>query len=473
MCLSSKLIGTICILTIVNISKGYIRECRYLQANDTFTYEDLEIPANLTGDYSFLKIVDGSKESVNEHLRACVCKVRPCIRMCCPRKNILANGECNDGLKKEISLTMLNLTMEDIITNDPTIAELRMAPQYNSTKLLVLRDQFQPCDEIFNLKADEYTMLKDGSLLLHSTNEILQNEQYCLYPEVYSDFPKILWIVNRKCIRNLMPATLELTLISLACFILTMAVYLFVEKLRNLLGKCLICCLFGMFMEYFIWTLDQFNLLYGICTPAGYSKYYFSMASYLWFSVISYHLKKLFTSLNRYEARYLFLKYSAFVWGTAAIPTGVIYLMNEIWGEDPEKRNWMPLVGFIGCSVQDWGWSSWIYFHGPILILTTFNATMFVLTAVYIWKVKREVNRFSQQTLISFSCFSYLQFLRLFVIMGVSWILDRISRLAEDFHFFLGTIFLNITIYLNATFGIIIFGLLILKGSTIKLLMDR
>jgi len=76
------------------------------------------------------------------------------------------------------------------------------------------------------------------------------------------------------------------------------------------------------------------------------------MASYLWFAVISYHLRKLFTSLSRLEPRNAFLKYSAFVWVLAAIPTGVIYIMNQIWGEDPQKRYLTPFVGFVGCYMQ-------------------------------------------------------------------------------------------------------------------------
>jgi len=126
------------------------------------------------------------------------------------------------------------------------------------------------------------------------------------------------------------------------------------------------------------------------------------------------------------------------------------------------------------------------------LILTTFSSSMFILTAIHIWKVKREVKRFAQPNMrkrpcldidvqtyemiflelmrISFTNLSYLQFLRLFVIMGVSWLLDRITSL---FRYLLGTIILDISVYLNTGFGIIIFVLLILKASTLQLLINR
>jgi len=57
--------------------------------------------------------------------------------------------------------------------------------------------------------------------------------------------------------------------------------------------------------------------------------------------------------------------------------------------------------------------------------------------------------------------------------MGASWLLDQLTRLAEDSHLLLDTIVLKLTVYLNAAFGILIFVLLILKGSTLKMIMER
>lgn len=54
----------------------------------------------------------------------------------------------------------------------------------------------------------------------------------------------------------------------------------------------------------------------------------------------------------RGKSNYRFLRYNAFVWSTAAIMTGSIYIVNQIWENDPSKWNWLPLVGFIRCSVK-------------------------------------------------------------------------------------------------------------------------
>lgn len=229
-----KCFCTLIIVTIAKNSSAEIPHCKYDETinishfkrlNGSYIYEDFEIPANLTGEFDYKELMDGSKVPTEfPNLRGCICKVRPCIRICCARKNILSNGECSDGVKNEIKLTMLDLTMQDILLTDPTLAELNMIPQYNSTELLILREQFQPCDEIVSLRRDEYTILKvwfrisfgypisfvsnsfkDGSILLHTSAEILSNDQYCLYPEIYSDFPETIRIINRRCYRNVMP----------------------------------------------------------------------------------------------------------------------------------------------------------------------------------------------------------------------------------------------------------------------------
>jgi len=56
--------------------------------------------------------------------------------------------------------------------------------------------------------------------------------------------------------------------------------------------------------------------------------------------------------MDRSENRYQFLKYSIIVWGTAALPTGVIYGINQAWEQDVHKWSWMPLVGYSECAVK-------------------------------------------------------------------------------------------------------------------------
>jgi len=123
------------------------------------------------------------------------------------------------------------------------------------------------------------------------------------------------------------------------CNILTIAVYSYVKKLRNTLGKCVISCLLSMVMIQLYWilivsglwmVLPDFGMLLNeylvrfplFCKLLVFSVIYpalfFYSAHVVWLSVTSYHLWQTFKTLRRDDHRYQFLVYSAVVWITAA-----------------------------------------------------------------------------------------------------------------------------------------------------------
>ncbi|XP_044250868.2 probable G-protein coupled receptor Mth-like 7 [Drosophila takahashii] len=158
----------------------------------------------------------------------------------------------------------------------------------------------------------------------------------------------------------------------------------------------------------------------------------------------------------------------------AAFPTGVIYLINEVWEKDLHKWNWMPLVGYYNCELRDIGPSSFIYLIGPMLILTILIVIMFVLTVIGIYKVKRELKKLNQDEEMTIQCFSfdtetYLMVFRLFVVMGAIWIL-QISSFFNYNSFF--KLVHNFALYSGSSLGIIVFMVLIPRRSTLKLLME-
>nr|XP_044250414.1 probable G-protein coupled receptor Mth-like 12 [Drosophila takahashii] len=445
-----KLFITMIILTIVRNSTADIPNCNYIdtvdisdskKANDTYLFNGIEISGNITREYSYRELTDGSLEPVKPHLRACICKLKTCVRICCPQKNMLDQGKC-DGTNEKISLAMINLTLNEVIKIKPTEMELRLATQSNFTDFLGLRDKFRRFDEVLSVKEDEYSILKDGSIVLYNHNEVWTKEVYCLYSKLNSD----LWIAKHKYKTAQPPATIEIQAISLIFCFVTLLVYLFVKKLRNVLGKCLISTLFSLLIYWLLFILEELNLLNQICQLAAYSRYFCMISCNLWYSVISFHLWKLLTSMNREEPRYQFVTYSAFGWCTASISTGVIYILNRYW-EDLHKWNWMPLVGYSGCSVKGWGPYVWIYFQGPILMLNIFNVIVFILTVIHIWKVKSELRKFKQDEERTIQCFDF-----------------DTETISEPVYYFLH--------YADRCFGILVFVLLILKRSTLKLIME-
>ncbi|EDW47303.1 GM21235 [Drosophila sechellia] len=265
-----------------------------------------------------------------------------CIRICCPRKNMMADGGCS--FKEHLFRSKLDLS----IRLDDNSTE---ALCFNNQTLLIT--SFWDIDEMIGLRRDEYTLYKNGTIFLHSDQSSKTKEEYCFYPhQIYSDFPETIWIILHKFSSIDIPGAYGLTSVSLICYIFTIGIYLFVKELRNDFGKCIISCLFCIFIVYLIWLIDELRLMDDFCSLAGYISYFFDNATFLWLSVISYCLWKKVTSVDRQEHRYQFMFHSIFVWGGSAIPLGIIFSMNQLWEEDLRKWNWLPLVGFSRCSVE-------------------------------------------------------------------------------------------------------------------------
>ncbi|XP_036670321.2 G-protein coupled receptor Mth isoform X6 [Drosophila suzukii] len=258
--------------------------------------------------------------------------------------------------------------------------------------------------------------------------------------------------------------------------VLTMCVYLYVKKLQNLHGKCFLCYMLCLFMGYLFLLLDLWNLSFSFCLTAGYLGYFFVMAAFFWLSVISLHLWNTFSgtshSINRFLPEHRFLAYNTYAWGMALILTGITFLADKM----VVNEDWNPRMGSEGhCWIYTLDWSAMLYFYGPMVLLIAFNIAMFILTAVRIIRVKKDIQNFAHKQerkhKLNSDKQTYTFFLRLFIIMGMSWSLEIISYLVQSNETW-ANVFL-VADYFNWSQGIIIFVLFILKRSTLKLLRDR
>ncbi|XP_039480372.1 probable G-protein coupled receptor Mth-like 12 [Drosophila santomea] len=389
-----------------------------------------------------------------------------CIRICCPRKNTMANGGCS--FEEQLFRTKLNLNIKLDDNSTETL-------YFNNQTLLTT--PFWDIDEMIGLSRDEYTLYKNGTIYIHSDKRLKSKEEYCFYPhQIYSDFPETIWIVLHEWSSIAIPGAYVLTSVSLICYILTIGIYLFVKELRNVFGMCLVSSIFSIFLAYLIWLIDELRLIDNFCSLAGYISYFFDCATYLWLSVNSFCLWKKISSVDRQEHRHQFLFYSIFVWGISAIPLGIILWMNQQWEEDLQKWNWLPLVGFSRCSVEVYKLASWVYYLGPFTILSAINIIMFVLTTKQIKKTKREINKLTIRPDRTPACLAVdfqkiLSYLRIFAIMGGSWILFLVSVI--ELNSIIWNIFVILIRGLHCGFGILICVLLIFKRSTFRLLINK
>ncbi|XP_037717705.1 G-protein coupled receptor Mth-like [Drosophila subpulchrella] len=424
-------------------------------SNESYLYEGLLIPADLTAEYD---IRPDSQEKVTRHLRGCVCKERTCVRFCCPRNQIMKNGVCSNMTDTELNALDLSLNI--------TLDNGSLVKRKIKNDLMVQWDLPMSCEttKMFYLdnreKSYKYTVFENGTLLRHFDMVTLSKWEYCLQPHFFGDGN--IQIVSHSCLAPQIGQTI-VTIISMICLLLTISVYLMGQ--RNLVGKCLICYMVCLFMGYLFLLFDLWKISQGFCMTAGFLGYFFIMAAFLWLSVISRELY-INSNTNSFLAQFLrtnhrFLTRNIYVWSVALAFTGVTYLANEI----VEDEEWNPRVGSGGqCWINTQDWSAMVYFYGPMLLIVVFNTIMFILTVIFVVKARSEYLKRKQKPLEGL--YNFTLFLRFFILMGLSWSFEIISYLARANPFWIDLF--RVTDYINLSQGIIIFVGLVLKRTTLQ-----
>ncbi|XP_043644980.1 probable G-protein coupled receptor Mth-like 3 [Drosophila teissieri] len=439
-------------------------------SNGSYLYEGLLIPAHLTAEYDFKLLPDDSRERVASHVRGCACQLRPCIRFCCPEYHKMQKGQCYGDMSKD------ELDRHDPLVN-VTLNDGSVVKRHFKEDIIVQSDLAKPgCSRMYYLihenPGNGFTLFENGTLLRHWDNVALTKRDYCV--QHISLKVNSIRIAPHFCPLSSEPSKTWKTVaivLSLICLLLTISVYLYVKELRNLVGKCIICYLASLFLGFLFLILNVWNYSSGFCVTAGFLGYFSVMAAFFWLPVISLtYWVKLSANPNRFN-RFLpdngFLTYNLYAWGMALLLTGITFIANKVVEE--EKLN--PRVG-IGrnCWIYTGDISIMIYFYGPMLLIIIFNIVMFVLTAIHILMIKKGVKSYAQPTKQKQNSDSqqFTVFLRLFIIMGVSWSLEIISFLLSKNRAWKKAIMG--ADYINWYQGTVIFVLFILKPRILKLI---
>ncbi|XP_034480800.1 G-protein coupled receptor Mth-like [Drosophila innubila] len=449
--------------------------------NGSYLYEKIIIPPEQTGEYDYEILVDGEKVDVPKHLRGCACKLGNCIRFCCQRNLMLVAEErkCSGDINKILNLDPF---VELTLTNG---SQVRM---HLLDELIIQEDLPVPCSGHFYLDANQYeshgwTLFEDGTMLREFDNKTLSKQEYCLQAHPIKSSGNVT-LVPHFCEdppENPWPTTI-LLILTIICLVLTVIVYLSLPKLRNLHGICFVCYLLCLLVGYTLLLSDKWKWISSkrACQANGYVGYFAVMSGFLWLTVISYDLWSSFRSkinnFQQYTPKYRFVIYSVYVWGIAAGLTIIVIIMDHILeAENEDHLPWVPGVALYNCWIKTDDWSAMIYFYGPMSLQIIFNLIMFVLTAVCILKVMEEfqtiVARQERQQRLKSDKKTYSLFVRLFVIMGVTWTFEIFSYLSQS-NAILEKIFIFFD-YINLAQGVIIFIMFVLKRSVFKLISDR
>ncbi|XP_034664692.1 probable G-protein coupled receptor Mth-like 11 [Drosophila subobscura] len=437
----------------VNITSGF------RTVDGSYRFENLTIPASLTGEYDYVIEHDGDKSSVAKHMRGCVCKLRSCIRFCCPKEKRMRSSQCS---KKENALSY-NMTM-DIMQHDGTLVWKHILRE-----MFVQEDLPLPCNDHYildrNSPEDQWTLFENGTLLRHYDTRYLSKQEYCLQPQKMNNGTHHNYtIVPHNCIIEPSMSMAYVKSVSVIFMTITVALYLWLPRFRSLHGKCCnlyFICLAATFLLNVFSMFDVFSYSSVLCRINGYAGYFAVMATFLWLSVISFDVWRRF-ALRRFHEfnrnrRSSFLNYNITVWSTASLLTLGIFLVDVFVKFNPQNSI-SPGVGEYMCWMYTDGWSAMYYFYSPLSVLILFNGIMFALTTKYIYVENKGNQQVLNQNERQRECrnqANYRVYLRLFVIMGGTWFLEIIAfvcymeRVLENF--------ITVVDIVNCSQGIIIF----------------
>ncbi|EDW40659.1 GM24963 [Drosophila sechellia] len=181
--LPSEIFCTILLLIFADNSKADIPGCNYFNTvdisnierqNDSYLYDDILIPASLTGYYEFREFGDGSIRPIKRHLF--VFESQP--RTFCPTENA------------RMVLKRSSLGSNPIYTSHPWTER----NEYHSP--IWLLSEFWDCDEMIFISDFNYFLEQDGKFWV-TVDRFMEKQDYCLYRHNFnSDFPKSMWIIR-------------------------------------------------------------------------------------------------------------------------------------------------------------------------------------------------------------------------------------------------------------------------------------
>jgi len=142
---------------LISVQSGDIPNCNYFDtvklkdsqklANGSYKYQNIIIPAKLTGDYDYEINYGGDRDPVPKHTRGCVCKLKSCIRFCCHPKKLMDSNKCSEEVDE-------NLTYD--YTLDITQFNGSVIRKHSLNDMVVQQDLPLPCEKHYSLDAEGF-----------------------------------------------------------------------------------------------------------------------------------------------------------------------------------------------------------------------------------------------------------------------------------------------------------------------------
>jgi hypothetical protein len=368
-------------------------------------------------------------------VRGCPCLLRNCIRKCCPEGHTLT---------EEMNCVPSNLTLLhpfapqfiDEDTNKPVknVDVYRLYGSPCSSGSYLLDPQANVEDRFSLLLSGILSAPAEGNFTVAKYCIEAFEKQEAILPLLCFDEEDIKPDTHYTEIHLLYPIGL---IISVPFLFATFLVYAVISELRNLHGKCLMCHVSSLLTAYVFLAVIQlggFRLSHEFCLSCAFITFFAFLANFFWLNVMCFDIWWTFCGVRflrgsvKERERKKFLLYSVYAWGAPLIMLVVCLLMDLI--PDVPGTFIKPEFGVTKCwfKTDD---AVLAYFYGPVGFLLLCNTIFFITTAFKIIGLKRETRMLKGQESRRHDDKANRQrlnlYLKLFIVMGVNWIMEVIS----------------------------------------------
>ncbi|XP_035904477.1 uncharacterized protein LOC118508837 [Anopheles stephensi] len=391
----------------------------------------------------------------DDGVRGCVCLVKQCFHVYCSGGT--PEGQpCFDDLNVNFSMSSDGM--------GHGIRNLRDDPNYHFFYFL------PHCSRDFLiLTADEYILRSDGILMYGDST--YNYRHYGFEPSKPYALAGYCEMVDVLAMHRMYSIGI---LISLPFLVATFVVYAILPEMQNIPGKSLMCYVAALTVSYLLVALMRFGM-YGYrtnwCVASGYLVYTALLASFFWLNVMAFDIFWTFGgSRGRSSERRKFLYYCLYAWGVPLLLVGFVTLVDNT---DFIHESMRPQIGQERCFVSEDMLIGFLYMYLPLLLLVSANVVFFAVTAIRIYRMEQATasalsGDSRRHTKYEKDRNRYSLYLRLFVIMGVTWTVEIITWLVGE-----SSWLIYLVDICNCLTGISIFILFVWKPKVKQLLLKR
>ncbi|XP_012157164.1 probable G-protein coupled receptor Mth-like 8 [Ceratitis capitata] len=363
------------------------------------------IPQEWIAAYDFI-IRDGVRIQVERHLRACICKLKPCIRFCC------AAGHYYDTLQR--TCVAIASVIDAIVTNTTQLEheqhqsalyaltgmdhhEVAVRGGNGSTRLVRTADHFNvnigvPCERMRYVQRDNqlvhWTLFENGTIAYR--HHFFSN-YYCYTPHQVDN---VTWEWQPlACVPKKLPFVLDTKawtyaiclILAVICMFIILFVYLFCTDLRNTFYGVAIkvytlCIIIGYSLMAHLTLTDpaQFSQWSCINIPA----------CVILYVVLSFYILS-FISFNFYMHFHGIIMSRLMFW-LIFFPIALLTVGWSIFAANNDYDG-KPIFGGDTCWFDPRNWSIMVYYYAPIFIACVLCIFFYILTLIHISE-KRDFN---------------------------------------------------------------------------------